>query len=345
MTHFLTIASLYTTARAPREAMASDIRSAFRPDRHTRGVTPIKVVTDLPDDEQAGEGKQRQTEDVHLVIDRAGGQDQSDNAEHQHHQPDDQVAWLYVHLMLRTLMFNTGMLHAGSRARARPTDGPRRPCPAAWDATLIQIKTTAGGVGHGMRHGRSAGDAGGVVRPPGHGLASGPSCRRAVRRAAARRGRGQRGALRADVRAVRAGPGVGPAGPPAGRAPVRAPAGRQRAVAAVPRRAIVHVWRAGGAGGRRRRGAGAAGLVRLAVGHPAGAGGAAVPGARAPAAGPSPRLGGAGRGPGAGWVDPADPASVRAGRPAAADGRTAAGTDAGVPALRVPVCRAGRRRG
>lgn len=51
--------------------------------------------------------------------------------------------------MLNTGRLNTGRLHPGSQARARPTDGPPRPCPGGHGATLIQIKTARGGVAHG----------------------------------------------------------------------------------------------------------------------------------------------------------------------------------------------------
>ena len=51
--------------------------------------------------EHAGEAEQRQAEHVHLVVHRAGGQDQADQAEYRHQQADDEVAWLDIHGTLR----------------------------------------------------------------------------------------------------------------------------------------------------------------------------------------------------------------------------------------------------
>ena len=65
------------------------------------GLPLVEVAAEQAEIEHAGEAEQREAEHVHLVVHRAGREDQADQAECGHQQADDEVAWLDVHGTLR----------------------------------------------------------------------------------------------------------------------------------------------------------------------------------------------------------------------------------------------------
>ena len=64
-------------------------------------LQPVEMAAKQTELEHACEAEQREAEYVHLVVHRARCEDQTDQAEYGHQQPDDQVALIEVHGMLR----------------------------------------------------------------------------------------------------------------------------------------------------------------------------------------------------------------------------------------------------
>src|SRR6478735_5446277 len=65
------------------------------------GLQPVEVPAQQAEVEHAGEAEQREAEHIHLVVHRAGREDQAGQAECGHHKANDEVAWLEVHGTLR----------------------------------------------------------------------------------------------------------------------------------------------------------------------------------------------------------------------------------------------------
>jgi hypothetical protein len=60
-------------------------------------IAPIVVALDQAKNKTNGEAAQRKSEYVHFVIGCAGDEKQADQAEHRHHQPDDEITHTTLH--------------------------------------------------------------------------------------------------------------------------------------------------------------------------------------------------------------------------------------------------------
>ena len=65
------------------------------------GLPLVEVAAEQAEIEHAGKAEQREAEHEHLVVHRAGGEDQADQAECGHQQADDEITWLDSHGTLR----------------------------------------------------------------------------------------------------------------------------------------------------------------------------------------------------------------------------------------------------
>src|ERR1700744_3055039 len=95
MTNFFTTSSLYTTGRSAKAK--SDIR--LLPRQCQNRVLDVEMALDQPEVEHDGEYAQTKPEHRHLSIGRPGDEKQAYQAEHRHHQPDDQVTHVAFHVI------------------------------------------------------------------------------------------------------------------------------------------------------------------------------------------------------------------------------------------------------